>query len=104
MFFSEVIAVFVDGVQSNSVDYLYMLGYSYLGILWIFFLVLFLVSVKFSSRMVGPYERIIREMDEVIDGGRTAPLKLRKNDDFFKDLVTRVNKLIKGYAESKSKS
>ena len=48
-----------------------------------------------SHRIVGPHNRIIVELDEIIKGTRTEPLSVRKDDKMFSELIDRINTLIK---------
>lgn len=54
-------------------------------IFWIFYV---------SNLMIGPYDRIVRELDEIIEGKRKGPLHLRNKDDMFAGLLRRINILI----------
>jgi len=47
-----------------------------------------------SNRIVGPHDRIIRELDDVIDGKNKRSLTVRKDDKMFAEIVDRINKLI----------
>ena len=49
-------------------------------------------------RMFGAYERVLKELDAMIAGGKCHPLHLRKND-FGQDILLRVNKLIQRLAD-----
>ena len=51
------------------------------------------VAHKLSHRIVGPFDRIIREMDEHIQGRRSGTIKLRDNDR-LNPLVDRINVLL----------
>ena len=46
-----------------------------------------------SNRIVGPHNRIIRELDEIIEGKHKGPIRVRKDDKMFAELVSRINKL-----------
>lgn len=52
-----------------------------------------------TSRILGPYERILRELDEVIDGRHKRLLSVRRRDEMFGDLLKRINALIKKIPE-----
>ncbi len=56
--------------------------------------VLLKIAHRMSHRMVGPYGRIVRELDECIAGTRAGPLKLRQADA-FEPLVDRINTILK---------
>ncbi len=48
-----------------------------------------------SRNVLGPFDRLLREMDEMLDGRRERkPLTVRPKDDLAKELLKRVNKLI----------
>ena len=48
-----------------------------------------------SRNVLGPFDRLLREMDEMLDDRRERkPLTVRPKDDLAKELLKRVNKLI----------
>ena len=51
------------------------------------------ITYKLTHQMIGPFDRIIREIDEHLKGARQTPIVLRKNDKFA-PLVERVNILL----------
>ena len=60
-------------------------------------LVTFLVFWTYfmSNKIVGPYDRIIRELDEILSGKRKGPLRTRKGDEMFDGILKRINSLLK---------
>lgn len=48
-----------------------------------------------SNKLVGPYTRILRELDEILETGRKKEIKTRQGDAMFEDLLKRVNDLIR---------
>jgi hypothetical protein len=56
------------------------------------FLIL-LVAYNITHRLVGPYDRIVRELDECATGKKQGHIVIRKKDK-FKPLVDGINKLI----------
>ncbi|MFC1594597.1 hypothetical protein ACFL38_04650 [Candidatus Omnitrophota bacterium] len=52
------------------------------------------VAHKVTHRIVGPFERVVRELEEHIQGTRTGPIVLRNNDK-LKPLVDKINVLLK---------
>lgn len=58
------------------------------------FLFLIYWAHKISNRILGPHERIVRELDEVLAGKRRQELKVRPGDELFESLLHRINKLI----------
>ena len=47
-----------------------------------------------SNKLVGPYQRIIKELDDIIAGKDVRPLSARKGDEMFEELTKRMNVLI----------
>jgi hypothetical protein len=52
-----------------------------------------IISHKISHQIVGPFDRILRELDENWREKRGEPIRLRKGDK-FQPLVERINRLI----------
>lgn len=46
-----------------------------------------------TNRIVGPHNRIIKELDDLIDGSKEGPITVRKDDKMFSELVSRINKI-----------
>ena len=67
-----------------------------------FFLLVILIMLIFiilwiyhqTNKIIGPHDRIIRELDEIILGKRKDALTVRKDDDMFGELVDRINTII----------
>ena len=47
-----------------------------------------------TNKIIGPHERIIRELDETIAGKRKGSLTVRQDDHMFGELVERINTII----------
>ncbi len=60
-------------------------------ILVIFFA--FILEILFLHRISGPIYRIEKTLNDIADGKKVQPIKLRKKD-FFKSLAVSVNKVI----------
>ena len=65
-----------------------MMGISYLLLFVVFW------TYYTSNKIVGPHERVIRELDETIAGKRKGPITHRPGDEMFHELLTRINVLI----------
>ena len=63
------------------------------GILLFFFIIAFYLS----QNLVGAFERIIHEMDDVIQGKKASPIQARPKDTLANELLKRINILIKNY-------
>ena len=57
------------------------------------FIALLLLAHKLTHAAIGPYDRIVRELDECLEGKRRGPLRVRGTDKFV-PLVERINKLL----------
>ena len=60
------------------------------------YVILFVVfwTYYISNKIVGPHERILRELDEDIEGKRPGPISTRQGDEMFEQLLKRINALI----------
>ena len=56
-------------------------------------LAIIILAHNLTHRMIGPFDRIIRELNESINGRRQGPIILRKNDK-FQPLVEKINILL----------
>ncbi len=56
-------------------------------------LIILISAFKISHKIVGPFDRITRELDENLKGKRKGHIILRKKDK-FRPLVDRINKLL----------
>ena len=57
-------------------------------------LVIMLACYKITHELLGPFERILCELDERIAQNKKDPITIRKNDKFV-PLIDRVNQLLK---------
>lgn len=48
-----------------------------------------------SNRILGPTNRILAELDDILSGKRQDPIGTRPSDEFFEELLKRINALIK---------
>lgn len=60
---------------------------------------LFYWAYGISNKVLGPYDRIIRDLDKIVDGRSRKDLYVRPGDEMFEELVTRINVLIKNQKE-----
>jgi hypothetical protein len=51
-------------------------------------------ALRISGRYFGAYERILKELDEILAGREKKPLKTRHGDVVFEGLLKRINVLI----------
>ena len=66
------------------------------AVILISFLLIFIAVLGFqiSNRILGGSERIIRELDKILDGQSKNPITLRKGDELLAELLKRINALI----------
>lgn len=56
---------------------------------------LFYWAYKIINKVLGPYERILCELDKVVEGRSSKVLIVRDGDEMFAELIERINILIK---------
>ncbi len=56
---------------------------------------LFYWAYKITNKILGPYERVLRELDKVVDGRSRRALTVRDGDEMFAELIERINVLMK---------
>jgi len=49
---------------------------------------------RLTSRIFGPYDRVVKEMDVLLQTGQKKEITARKGDEMFKELLKRINALI----------
>jgi len=75
---------------------------SHLKMLFVWFLPIvafFLFVVGFqvyllSNKIVGPCNRIVKELDQLLSGKGKKHLRVRQGDEMFRELTERINELI----------
>lgn len=76
-----------------------------LTILWLAFIAITLWTYSVSSRLVGGFERVSRELDEFIQGSRTRmSIRARSKDDLANEILKRINILLKKIPDSHNKT
>ena len=77
------------------------------GLLVLLMCLIFLFSMIqafiISHKMLGAYERIIRELDEIISGRSQKTIKGRPYDTLTNDLLKHINVLVEFYRDNKKK-
>ena len=51
-------------------------------------------TFRISNRYLGPYERVINDLDDVLSGAKKGHIMTRKGDVIFEELLKRINALI----------
>ncbi len=52
-------------------------------------------TLYITSKVIGPVERVIYELDEVLSGRKSTPIVIRRGDEMFDEILKRINALIK---------
>ena len=81
----------IYGIQMTDIQQFIpwtMMGISYLLLFVVFW------TYYISNKLVGPVQRIIRELDEVLEGKKTTPIGTRAGDKMFEEILERINKII----------
>ncbi len=65
-----------------------------LMILPLVFLVIIVLVYNATNRLVGAFERILRELDDILAGKGKKHINARKDDALAEELLSRVNRLI----------
>lgn len=68
-----------------------------LMLIMIMVILIFLIfwTYYISNKLLGSYNRIIRELDGIVDGKTRGPIGTRKGDLVFEGLLERINILLK---------
>ena len=61
-----------------------------------------IVSFIISHNMLGAFERIFFELDEIIAGRSQKTINCRPNDELINNLLKRVNVLVANYVKNKN--
>ena len=62
--------------------------------IWIFFMIVYVWAQLVSSKLVGAFERVIKDLDNVLMGNLKKPIRARDNDYLANELLARINKFI----------
>ncbi len=67
---------------------------SIIVILWVLLFFVLWWAYRVSSKLMGSFERIIKELDECLAGKRKKHIYTRDKDELAKELLKRINALI----------
>ena len=88
----EVISAFSSPAKSS--DSVTQKAFFIFVLLVLSFSGIILWAYKVSSNLVGAFERILRELDEILAGRGKRHIRARKDDELANELLKRVNALI----------
>lgn len=64
----------------------------------IYYAILARLVFRFTNRLAGAYQRLLRELDKIIAGAHPSHLHLRKGD-YAQELINRINQLIDRFSK-----
>ncbi len=95
-----------QAVFHSSVSSITNLVYTFTGTIIFLLCFIILLSMIFSfvisHRIVGPFGRIIKELDDVIEGKTKRLITSRPGDELAEDFLKRVNVLVDFYTKNKT--
>jgi hypothetical protein len=97
LFYNAAIDVILNGGAAKSVALINQWGGLILSSLLILFILILAWIYQVSRDLVGAFERIIRELDDVIAGKGKRKIQARPKDTLANDLLKRINVLIEDY-------
>ena len=68
----------------------------------VFFLLIYWAFYA-SNKVLGAYDRLLRELDDIILGKKSGPLKVREGDELFDELLQRMNIFLETRPEEREK-
>ncbi len=91
----EVAEAIYTAPDVASIKFVSEWAFALLSILLLYVGCAFVWAYSVSNDIVGPFSRIIQELDMVIDGGARQPITVRQRDELAQQLLKRVNVLVK---------
>ena len=103
IFHKTLIDVLLFGSVTESVEFINRWAIWIMAGIWTFVVLVVIGAYIVSLNLVGAFERIVREMDEVIDGKDRKRIIARTNDDLANDLLKRINIFIANLPHPRTK-
>ena len=98
----EVAEAIYTASDVASIKFVSEWAFALLSILLLYLGCGFLWAYAVSNNVVGPFDRIIHELDNVIDEGARHPITVRPRDELAQQLLKRVNVLVKNLPDPDS--
>jgi len=98
----EIVDMMIYGTRSISMHVIDKWLIIIVAGLWAFFIFILYQTFKISLDLVGPFERINRELDETIKGEVRHHIKARDNDQLANEILQRINILIDNLPQPKA--
>ena len=104
IFFKEVLNVILYQTSAPAIQLVNKWGIIVFMTLWIFLVGVFFWACLLTRTIVGAFERIMHEMDDVIDGKKREHIHARSHDQLAHELLKRINVFIDHLPPGKLKS
>lgn len=85
---------FPEQIAMTLLPALKQVNFAVIGALPICIVLILIWSMVVSHRILGPVERLSREVEEISSGKKSGPIRLREKDALY-ELAENINKLIK---------
>lgn len=82
------------GPYSPEIDFINSLFIVFLFLIWLYVILVILWMIPVSADLLGAFERLSRNIQEMIRVGRKRKISVRQEDSPAGELVTRINELI----------
>src|SRR3989338_6273801 len=93
MFCKELISVIAYGTSTPGIQLIADWGTLMMVTIWLLFGVSLLCAFQVSKNLVGAFERVVNELDAVIEGRSKKHIHARSKDDLANELLKRINTL-----------
>ncbi|MBF0479217.1 MAG: hypothetical protein HQL26_07005 [Candidatus Omnitrophica bacterium] len=90
----QAIVNLIYGSSTDMVHFIEQAAFVLLATVWTLFVISMVIAFSVSNRLVGGFERILRELDSVIEHKYPNKIVARKKDKLASELVSRINMLI----------
>lgn len=96
-FKQELMNVMLQDSPAAGLQFLIKWHIGAIFVLAVIFIIILIWAYRVSANLVGAFERVLTELDEVIAGRTQRKIKARAKDDLANALLHRINHLIEGY-------
>jgi hypothetical protein len=84
----------IFGYYSREAEIMNTLFITFLFVIWVYIILAILWMIPISSRLLGAFERLLRELDAVIKLKKKRKFFVRRDDYPANEFIVRLNKLI----------
>ena len=103
LFYRQMMGIILFNSPSSSAQLINQWGVAISLVVFGLFVSLIYWGYYVSQNMVGAFNRIMRELDEIIEKGSLKRITVRSKDDLAQHIVNRINVLIDNIQKNKSK-